>query len=248
MLLIASICIFVATAILAVGACFVKKNKVLSFILQTLSLISLLGAGIISANVHNDFSGYSILIILSVAPQFLNLFNLKEYIDDKNKKTLEDDYSEFTNPENEEQIAKSQKETLKQKFFKSNGLVLTALSQFLSAICIALSALYVGKETFYGLLIGLAVAIALTCLTLALKEKVNLFDLISHFLMFFAIGLMLGQIVTVLIYSFDIANLIFCGGALFFAGFVAMKIYVKSNYDNLVYFLSMLCLIATFLI
>lgn len=250
MLMIASICMFVATAILAVGTCFTKKNKLLHFVLQTLSLIALLGTGIVTANVNNDFSGYSILIILSVAPQFLNLFNLKDYIDDKNTPTEElADFSESTKEESEESEEKEEpKETLKQKFLKSNGLTLTSFSQFASAICIALAALYLGKESLYSFLIGLAVALALTFVTLAIKENLNLFDLISHFLLFFSIGLMLGQIAAVLIYSFDVTNLIFCGGALFFAGFSALKLYVKSNFDELLYFLAMLCLFATLLV
>ena len=89
MLMGALICMFVAAAILAVSVCFSKKNKTLYFLLQTLSLIALVCLGLVAGNYKNNFSGYTIFLILAIIPQFISLFDLSEYLKTKAIKTEE---------------------------------------------------------------------------------------------------------------------------------------------------------------
>lgn len=238
MLLGAIISMFVATIILAVGVCFARKNKTLLFLLQTFSLIALLCLGFVSANYKDDFSGYSIFILISIAPQFLSIFDFKEYLNSKKTKQLEMTSTEI---DNKLPVKKEKKHTLT----NSNGILLQSIALLLSAICIGFCGLYLGLETFYGFLIGLALAFALTFLLLIIKKNINLFDLLGYFFVFLGIGILIGQIVTVLLYSFAITNILFCIGALIYCVYSCLTLFAKTKFDHLVYFLSMFCLLST---
>ena len=255
MLMIAMICMLVATIVLAVGSCFFNKNKSLTHLLQTFAFIALLCLGLVAANYKNNFSGYSILLILSITPQFLNLFDLKGYLKAKQEAMTTEKESEEEQPatpiieeettENEEKPAKKEK---KQHFLHSNGTILQSLSLALSSFCVSFGGLYLGLETFYGFLIGLAVASALTFLVLILKKSLNPYDLLSYFLTFLAIGLLIGNMIIVILYSFSLINILYCAGALIFCGYIILNNYVKGNYDEIIYFIAMFCLICTLIV
>ena len=262
MLLVAVICMFVATAILAGCACFCRKNKTLLFLFQTLALASLVCLAIVGANYHNNFAGYSIFIIIAIIPQFLSLFNLKEYLKIK-KESLpqtEDNLSEtkeikeeVTDEEviNEEETVPQQKDKKRQSkhlFLNSDGTLLQNSAFLLTSICLAFSALYIGMETFYGFLIGLALACALTLLLLILKKIKNPFDTLSLFIMFLGIGILFGQMLTALLYATNITNILFCIGCLVLSGYACLENFLKSRFDHLALFLAFFCLVATMII
>lgn len=250
MLMAALICMFVATVVLVVGVCFLKNNKTLAFLLQTFSLVSLLCLGFVAAVYKNNFSGYSIFIILSIAPQFLAVFDFKEFLNLKNvsqeELPLETKYNSFEDDgiENDSNIKKHKKH----HFIKSNGSLFNSIGILLSSVCIGFCGLYLGIETFYGFLIGLALACSGIFLLLIVKKTLNPYDLLSYFLMFFGIGILLGQIATVLLYSLSLANILFAVGALIFAVYVSLKAFIKNRFVNIAYYLAMMCLICTLIV
>ena len=254
MLLIALICMFVATAILAGCVCFSRKNKTLLFLLQTLALACLVCLAIVGANYHNNFSGYSIFIILAIIPQFLSLFNLREFLKTK-KESLTQTEKKLAEIEEIEEVADEENNTEqkgkkqnKHLFLNSDGTLVQNSAFLLTSICLAFSALYIGMETFYGFLIGLALACALTCLMAILKKHKNPFDILSLFLMFLGIGILLGQILTVLLYATNITNIFFCIGCLVLCAYACLENFLKSRFDHLALFLAFFCFVATMII
>ncbi|MBP3619698.1 MAG: hypothetical protein J6J24_03460, partial [Clostridia bacterium] len=195
MLNIATICMLIAVIILYVCACFFNKNKALSFLLQAFCLISLLCLGIVVANSQNNFSAYVIFLIVAVVPQFLGLFDLQAYINGKQSFSFEPEKEDEPEKEeiekaegSDEELTPSQEEIdtneddapakkeKKHHFKTSKGELLNGVACFLSAICVTFAGLYVGLETFYGALLGVAIGFALMFLYLALKKEINLVD------------------------------------------------------------------------
>ena len=274
MLMGALICMFVAAAILAVSVCFSKKNKTLYFLLQTLSLIALVCLGLVAGNYKNNFSGYTIFLILAIIPQFISLFDLSEYLKTKAIKTeentetnieeiteieknvteniSEENVSEenFSDAENKKKKVKKKKRKKESKhhFLNSNGLLLKSVAMVMTSICLGLAGVYIGMETFYGFLIGVALACALLFLLLIIKKTINPYDVLSYFFMFLAIGIIIGQIATVLLFSFNLTNILFSVGALIYCVYVGLSAFVKSNFDNMAFFVAFFCLISTLII
>lgn len=262
MLMTALICMFVATVLLAISVCFSKKNKTLFFLLQTFSLVALLCLGMVGANYKNNFSGYAVLIILAIIPQFLPLFDLSEYLKAKTVKTNET--LENSNNENVEDFestntiddtktkskkGKKQKNKVSKHYFlNSNGLLLKSISIFMTATCLALAGLYIGMETYFGFLIGVAIAFVSIFLLLIIKKSVNPYDLLSYFLMFLSVGILIGQVITILMFSFSLINILFSIGAIIYCLYVELSAFVKSNFDHLAFFVGFFCLICTFVI
>lgn len=262
----------IAVIALYVGTCFTSKNKSLNFLLQAFSLMALLALGAVVGNSQNNFSGYVVFLIVSVAPQFLGLFDLKAYLASKQNFSIEEaaenaekieensDAAEtYQNEENSEVAENAENKNQeqegesvatkekKQHFLSSKGEILNGVASLLTAICVTFAGLYLGLETFYGALFGLATGIALMFLYLALKKEINLFDLLGMTLSFISIGLLVGSVITVVLYSFSLTNILFCLGALILATYIGMKCFYKTKFDNLVYCLATICLLATIL-
>ncbi len=258
MLLGALICMFVATTILAVSVCFSKKNKTLFFLLQTLSLIALVCLSLVAGNFKNNFSGYTVFLILAIVPQFISLFDLSEYLKTKaitteeNKETNIAEITEIENLNIPEETSpddnKKKKKESKHHFLNSNGLLLKSVAMVMTSVCLGLAGVYIGMETFYGFLIGVALACALLFLLLIIKKTINPYDALSYFLMFLAIGIIVGQIATVLLFSFSLTNILFSVGALIYCVYVGLTAFVKSNFDHLAFFVAFFCLISTLII
>lgn len=264
MLTAAVICLFVATLILAISSCFVLKNKSLSFLLKVFSIISLTCLAIVCANYKNNFSGYAIFIILACLPQFLTLFDLKGYLEAKKevlkqadiaksqpKETTNTDVVNFDSfdinelTKTEETKKKDKKPNI--RLLESNGTLLCSIAFLLTSVCFGLSALYIGKETFYGLLLGVALAFAMTFFMLIRKKENNIYDTIGLFLIFLSIGIILGQAVIVLLYSFELTNILFCLGMLVYGAYIVLSLRLKSRFDNLAYFVAIMLMLVTLL-
>ncbi len=247
MTLIGLICMASACLILAVALCFVKNHKTAGFLLRTGLLIAVTCFGIVSATYGKIFSGYSILLILSSLPIFLSLFDLKGFLAEKQAKSLE---KPFDDANWQEDFEENQNEDKKQKhlFQNSNGSLINSICLLISAICIGFAGLYIGTETAYGFLIGLAIACASTFLLMIKKEDVNLFDVLSFFLVFLAVGICFGQIITVILYAKTITNIIYCIGALLFGCYAILSTYKKTNYNHFAYLLAMITLFVTFIL
>lgn len=241
MLMISVICLLVATLIFGITSCFTQRNTPLFFLTKTASLICLACLAVVCANYKNAFDGYSILIIFSVLPAFLMIFDLKAYLDaKKNVKTNEEIFAD------ENQLPKKEKK--QSKIFQSNGQILFALSCLLISVCIGIASLYKGIETIYSFGLGISLGFAGTFLTIIIKKNISAYDLLSAFLVYVSVGILFSQIVMVILYSTAIANLLYCVGAFLLGIFGLLKLNLKSKFLDLIYYLGMIAVIASIII
>ena len=255
MLKIAMILMLVAVVILAVCVCLMRKNNYLTFLLKTLEVIALACLGFIVANFKDDFSGYSILVILSVLPMILAAIDMSQLLGDK-KEPSQVENAELNNPQETEMNINSQpisqdenNQNKKQNLLaQSNGNLFFSIGTFLSAVCISVATLYVGKETYLGALIGLLIGGGTTFALLAIKKLKNIIDIISYLVIFVSIGLMLANIILAFLYSFSTSNIMFCLGCLLFGTFSGLKLKFNKNYINAVYYASVIFFLLSILL
>lgn len=245
MLMIALIFMFIATTILVVLNCFIQRNNPLSTFIQTLSLIILMCLGFVCANYKNNFSGYSIFLIISVLPLFLNTFNFKDFLDVQ-KASIKENENSFEIKSTSEQ--NSQRKEKKHYFINSDGTLINNSSLCISAFLLGLSGLYLGKESVYGFLIGLAISFAATFLYLIIKKEKNPYKILSFLLVFLAVGVLLGQILSVVIYSFNITSIIYCLGSISFITFIFLNRYIKSRFCDIAYFIAMILMFVSIML
>lgn len=254
MLIIAMVCMLVAVIALAVGGSFVKKNHSLSLLLNSLTLIAIVCLGFVVASYKNDFSGFSILVILSALPMFLTAFDFKK-IFSKNATTpqienTDESESDDTPPATENQDEEPLEEEKKKKNYlaESRTNLFFAIGVFLSAVCISIATMYIGEETFLGALVGILIGGATTFVLLALKKIKNPFDIVFYLLEFASIGLMLSNIVLALMYSFSTANIMFCIGCVGFGVFAGLKTKLTQSYLTNIYYVSMIFFLLSILL
>ncbi len=279
MLLASVICMFSATLILAVVDCFLKKHKVISLLLQILTITALFCSAFVLVHFKNAFSIFSIMLIASILPQIITLFDIKEIVYGPNKEDeVETEKTPEMNVENpqtndsEQNLAENSTEIYEEvntetaheveneiqssdvtkptqgKLAQSNGLLLKSIGICLTSVFLSICGLFLGLESVYLYLLGLAIAALGTFILLVIKKKINIFDLISYALVFFAAGLAITQVLTVLIYSTSLANILYSVGMLVFAAYSILSVTAKNKFLNLVYLASMLILLSIFLI
>ncbi len=245
LLLIAIICLFVACISVAVGICFVKRNKFVYLILHTSLLILLIVLGLLCITHQETFSGYSILLILSILPLFLTLF------DNYETKFKTEDFSNGQDFENDKELDENNKNVVTFKYFCN---LAKGIGYTLSALALSFCALYLGKETVFGVLLAFAIGLTLTFLSLIIKKNFS-FKSIKKFLLkfceqfsyFFAIGLLFASVMLAFLYSFSIQNILFALGALSYIVHICLEMKFKnSRYNHLIYLFSTLLLFATF--
>lgn len=213
MLLIAVILMFVASASLSVALCFVNEKK-FSTPINLLHFISIVCLGLTAITYSNAFNGYSILLILSVMPLFFTVFDFKFEIKPNN----------------------IDREIQSQKTFDL-GKIIESLAYLLSAFCIAFCSLYLGKESPFGFMAGIALGFALTFLHFIIKKQsmtTNLFDFLQKLFTFIGVGLLLGAIITTLLYSVALTNILFSISCLLYATYIVLNIYIPNKYNHVV--------------
>ncbi len=242
-MLITVISLFVACIILSVGICFVNKNKFSYLFMFMFALIALVCLGVTCTAYNNSFSGYSILLIISVLPIFLTLFG-----------RYEADFSLKKDIKNIEQetIQKTQKPE-EIKFIKTCNL-LKGLGFFVSTIALAFCGLYLGKETFFGMLFALAFGLSATFLEIVVKKEYKkhrsefwgiFLDRIFYYL---SVGLLISSILLVLLYSINLTSILFVLGSLMYIAYIVIELFAKnSKFNHLTYFVAMFLFFATVL-
>ena len=259
MLKIAMICMLVAVVLLAVGVSLMRKNNGLTFLLKTLTLIAIVILGFIVANYKDDFSGFSILVILSALPMFMTSFDLKQFMETKSTENSTADApnaepsAEANLPaeqslEAQDYTSEKKSKTKKNYLAECKSNLLCGIGIFLSAVCISIATLYIGKETFFGAVIGVLIGGAVVFVLLALKKIKNPFDILFNLLIFVSIGLMVSNIVLALMYSFSTTNIIFCGGCLLFGVYAGLQTKLNKNYLTPVYYVSAILFILSILL
>ena len=275
MLIVAIVCMAVAVVALGVGLCFVKTNKVLFPLLSSFLLISLVCLGICATAYKNNFSGFAILLIVSICPLFAivnlpqkNEEDIKE--DEKNDKALEPaknlnatnkNVSELNSVESLEtsknainNIKKSAKNANFQAFMPVLTEFLRGIAYFLSALAITFCGLFIGKESWIVFALGFSIGLTLTFLDFIIKKddkekniKTLLFTYLQKILIFTSVGLLLGALLLPLLYSFSTSNILFAIGCLAYAFHILLQKYFKSSFNHLPYILAMLLLFASIL-
>ncbi len=252
MLKIAMICMLVAVVLLAVGVSLMRKNNGLTFLLKTLTLIAIVILGFIVANYKDDFSGFSILVILSALPMFLASFDLKQILEKEEPSLPSENEAIKETPEQEQPSEIQDNTTINKK--KKNSLsdcksnLLCGIGIFLSAVCLSIATLYIGKETFFGAIIGLLIGGAVVFVLLALGKIKNPFDIIFNLLIFISIGLMVSNIVLSFLYSFSTTNIMFALGCLLFGVYAGLQTKFTKNYLTPIYYASTIFFILSILL
>lgn len=237
MLLFSVISMSVATLILAIIECFFKKHKAVSFSLQFFTLITLILTTFTVAHYKNNFSLFSIFLIVSIVPQFLTVFDFEKFFGKKKQTNID-----LSN----EEVEKNTKNFID---FKANGgLFVKSLGIFATSVFLVFCGLYLGKETIFSFLLAISIALFSTFILLLKKKNLNLFYILSHVFLFAAIGLSLAHILTVLLYSFNLTNILFSVGLLAYAVYCLVFVFTKNKYSNLIYLLSVATMISTILI
>jgi len=220
MLKIALICLLAATLIFVIAGCFVDRNSPLSYLLKVFALTSLVALGLIAANSKTNFGGYTIFALISIIPMFLSCFDLKKYYENKNP------------------------EAGPSKFEKSNGTILFSVATLLASLSLSVCGIYIGYESLFVYFIGIAIGLALTFLVKTIKKKIPKVDFFSYFLCFTGVGILFGQIVSSLMFSFATSYLLFSLGLLLIAAYATIKIFKNSRFIELFYFAGMILVLS----
>ena len=249
MLLISLIIMFVATGLLTLATIFIKKKGALYFLMTALTLCTIIISQILSANLYNNFNGYTIIMIISTLPLFLILINFKKEENFENSSVVSTNEKQVNNAhlEIKEKEKKKKKISLTLAYDESEGRIFESIAFFISAFLIAFAGLYLGKVTYFGFLIGIPFAILGICVTGLKKPKFNKLDIISTLLTFLAVGMLVGQIVAVLVYSINLCNILYSIGALLFSAYAITSAFTKERRINIILFASLVLFAISFL-
>lgn len=223
MLMIASICMLCAAVIFSIGV-FFAKNKAWSISFQILTNIALICLAITSSIKVAKFNLYTILICVAFALQMISI-----YIP-KSKQTLQND--------------DEKKKVSKSEIFE---VIKSATNLIISAV-LGVCGLYLGLEKAYGYLLGACLAGCFIFVCLGIGRKYKLLDLLCLIFDILAIGIVVAQIPTVLIYSQSIKNIMFCLACVIFANYIILKRYKDQKLANIAFYLSALLFVGVILL
>ena len=253
MLLASLIIIYVASGLLGITTIFIKKKGALYFSISALTIICLVVAGILTANYNNYFGGFSIISIISIFPIFLSLFELKpkEIVEEENIENTTQNFDteiEEINKNNKKKKKEKKKYNFPKSFAESEGRIFEGVAFLLSSFLFAFAGLYLGKETPFGFLMAIPFALIGLCITFMRKNH-NFYDVISNIFCFVSAGFLVGQIITVLIYSFALSNILYAIASLIFASYIIATTFTKERRINILMYVSfiLLCLSILFL-
>lgn len=238
MLIIAMICIFVAT-ILFVIAGLLTKRPALSHFFRLLSMLTMILLGMTCATYGGKFNGYTIAIIFSVVFMMLSTRSFNLHI--LGKEIQRDDSKSVD-------IAPPQKNKFVSYLSTTRIDPMFAIGSLLGAICIGVAGVYIGLENYYGFLLGLAIAVALTTATMLVKKQTNPCDVLIYFILFFVIGLMLGQGIEVILYNSSASNIFYFLGCVVSMVYFASYMVTKKEIIHVAYYIATALFFTTFFI
>lgn len=222
---------------------FTNKDNWTFLLVKNLTLISLLCFSIAMTSYKNAFSGFSIFLILSIIPMFLESLSSElqtTTIYGQNKENLNS---------NTEISSKNLKNN---QNFEKIGLFLSKLAYPLSSLCLAISGLYIGKETPFSFLFGIAFAFAMTFIYfIFFKKKIKLnskgVEFISTFLVFLGSGFALGCVIPVFLYEISLKTIMFNIGIIVYSLFFFFKRFVNKKFDYIFYVLGTVLILSSIL-
>lgn len=248
MLLASLIIMFVACGALMVATCFAKKRGIFFYLSSALTLALLIVVNVLSANYENNFNGFSIILIVSIAPLFLILFGykIKDTLEEENEvEEVQEEVKEEEKEENKEVIKREtkvrkikQRKSLYEIFNASNGRIFEAIAFLLTSFLVAFSGLYVGKTSPFGMLLGIPMCIIGICIIYLGDREANILDVISCAFTYLSVGMLVGQTISALIYGFTLATLFYAIGSLCLASYILACQYTTERRINIILYFS----------
>lgn len=249
MLLASLIIMFVACVALMVATCFAKKRGIFFYLSSALTLALLIVVNVLSANFENGFNGFSIILIVSIAPLFLILFGykIKDDLEEENEiaEEAQEEVKEEEKEENKEVIKREtkvrkikQRKSLYELFNLSNGRIFETTAFLLTSFLVAFSGLYVGKTSPFGMLLGVPMCIIGICIIYLGDREANILDVVSCAFTYLSVGMLIGQIISALIYGFTLATLFYAIGSLCLASYILTCQYTKERRINIILYFS----------
>ena len=230
------VCLFIALVAISAGLCF-KTNSLTKLLLHSALLVATICLGVCSAAYKSKFGGFEILLFVSVVPLFLQICVLQP------QNGLHEENVKHNNnlPKNGQNLAENGNLSIKHSSlldYLINFVYPTAL--LASAICIFFCGLYVGKESFYGVLVAIAIALFATFLDAIIKKdyhgkskKEIVLTYAKNFVLYFSVGFLLSAALLALAYKFSATNILFAVGAVTFAAHNVLERYKQSKYNHL---------------
>ncbi len=246
MLLASLIIMFVACVALMVATCFAKKRGIFFYLSSALTLALLIVVNVLSANYENGFNGFSIILIVSIAPLFLILFGykIKDTLEEENEIT-EEAQEEVKEEENKDVIKREtkvrkikQRKSLYEIFNASNGRIFEAIAFLLTSFLVAFSGLYVGKTSPFGILLGVPMCIIGICIIYLGDREANMLDVLTYAFTYLSVGMLVGQTISALIYGFTLATLFYVIGSLCLASYILACQYTTERRINIILYFS----------
>lgn len=245
MLLASLIIMFVACGALMVATCFAKKKGIFFYLSSALTLVLLIVVNVLSANYENGFNGFSIILIVSIAPLFLILFGykIKDTLEEENE--VEEVQEEVKEEENKDVIKREtkvrkikQRKSLYEIFNASNGRIFEAIAFLLTSFLVAFSGLYVGKTSPFGILLGVPMCIIGICIIYLGDREANMLDVLTYAFTYLSVGMLVGQTISALIYGFTLATLFYVIGSLCLASYILACQYTTERRINIILYFS----------
>lgn len=237
-MLMASVIIsFLASAIFIAISSFTKKRGFYYILFSSLTLVSLAVTMILSANYNNNFFGFSIISIVSLAPLFIILFDFKSRLDGSEVEYLRQRDNEIVlsnSNQNDQQAKKRKKRNIVLLFHESEGRLFESLALFLSAFFVAFAGLYLGKVSPFGMLTCLPAGLIGLSVTYLKNREANVFDVVSNALSYAGAGILVGQIISVLIHSFNASSILYILACLAMASYMVACVYTKERRINVI--------------
>ncbi len=235
MLIAVAVLMLVATIIIGILLCFVKKESPFFLLLKTLYFVAIVCVGLSCSAVQNQYNGFSILAIISILPLFLTLLTSKE--EEKQKQ-------ESQPLPQQQQAGLNNDETISRKLENKKSTLKTLLksaSYIASTFCLTFCSLYLGRENFAIFLVGLFIGVALIFLDFIIKkEEISSIWKFLEKLNFLSVGLLVAALLASVSLQFDLTTSLFALGMLAYSAHILLEIYRPNKFNHLLYGLSMI--------
>ncbi len=136
------------------------------------------------------------------------------------------------------------------KLFEENQVwarLIKSMGYLLSSAAIYVAMLYIGKETYYGALLGVGIGLLLTFLNIIIKKKYKndeknhfFLEILLDFVKFLSVGVILGAVVCALLYSTALPNILFAVGGFLFCGHIILNNFISNKFTTIPIYLAML--------
>ena len=170
-------------------------------------------------------------------PQDLDNDSVEEEVKDQEEEVKEEENKDVIKRETKVRKIK-QRKSLYEIFNASNGRIFEAIAFLLTSFLVAFSGLYVGKTSPFGMLLGIPMCIIGICIIYLGDREANILDVVSCAFTYLSVGMLIGQIISALIYGFTLATLFYVIGSLCLASYILACQYTTERRINIILYFS----------